>query len=281
MHIMHIILSLIDDEVWKKIGGSFEYSQTWLAIVHGFAVLEEEDAEAQRMKNNVDGTGYDVPEEDGKINEDGERVYTWRPFEHYETEENTSPYINISHAEKFQRACYLLRWMDENEEFHFYMKGNEKVQRHRPSVDEEVEKFLKAELSEKEREDMIEQFGQGYADNWFAEISKEGNAKFERYGKELVQLIHNERCTNLNDKGGDWNMSDFAEDTAGRLIPKIELLVAGDKTKNIPSLPEKYGHTTPWVRRVVWKLIQLEKALSAQIDGGFRTTNDCPDYLRS
>jgi len=256
MNTLLMILSLIDDDVWKTkgIGGTFERSQLWLAMHHGKKVLEEADAMAERMKNNVDGTGYDVPEKDGKINEDGERVYTWRPFaEHYETEENTSPYINISHTEKFQWACFLLRWMDENEEFHFYMKGNEKVQRYRPSVEEEVAKFLKGDLSEKEIADMDDNLGSEFAERWLAEAKKEQNADYERYGSELIDYINNERCTSPTESPVDWNTTVLLEDTARRLLPLIQ--------RQIVLIPDTYGHLPKWVRTRVWKLMQVEKAL--------------------
>ena len=258
MHTIQIILNLIDDDVWKKIGGSFERSQTWLAMYHGLEVLKENQAEAERVKNSVDGTGYDCPAEpvDG---------------EHYDTGEDTSPYVNISHAEKFQWACFILKWMDSNPEFHCYMKGSEKVQRYRPNMEEEVEKFLKGNISEEEKEKMLEEFGEVYAERWMAEISKEKNADFERYGSELIDYINTEcsmtsfeesvRLSYIDKHVCDWNMSEFAEDLAPRLLPKLRTLIAGDPVRKIQSIPEKYGYSTHWVRPLIWKLTQLEKAL--------------------
>ena len=242
MKTLLMILSLIDDEVWKTkgVGGTFERSQLWLAMYHGKKVLEEADAMAERIKCNVDGTGYDVPEKAGDN-------------EYYETEENTSPYINILHTEKFQWACFLLRWMDENPEFHFYMKGSEKVMRYRPNVEEEVAKFLKGDLSDKEIADMDDEMGSVFAERWLAEAKKEQNADYERYGSELIDYINNERCTSPTESPVDWNTTVLLEDTARRLLPLIQ--------RQIVLIPDTYGHLPKWVRTRVWKLMQVEKAL--------------------
>ena len=243
MNTLLTILGLIDSEVWKTkgIGGRFERSQLWLAMYHGKEVLVEADAMAERIKNSVDGTGYDVPEKVGDN-------------EYYDTEENTSPYDVIPHTEKFQWACYLLRWMDENPEFHFYMKGNEKVQRYRPLIDEEVAKFLKGDLSEKEIADMDDQMGSVFAERWLAEAKKEQNADYERYGAELIDYINTERCTGPLDREVDWDCTAFVEDTAKRLLPLIQ--------EQIVLIPDTYGYSPSWVRTKVWKLMQVEKALT-------------------
>ena len=243
MNTLHMILSLIDADVWKTkgIGGRFERSQLWLAMYHGKEVLIEADAMAERIKNSVDGTGYDVPEKVGDN-------------EYYDTEENTSPYDVIPHTEKFQWACFLLRWMDENPEFHFYMKGPKKVQRYRPSVEEEVAKFLKGDLSEKEIADMDDNLGSEFAERWLAEAKKEQNADYERYGAELIDYINNERCTSPTESPVDWNTTVLLEDTARRLLPLIQ--------RQIVLIPDTYGHLPKWVRTRVWKLMQVEKALT-------------------
>ena len=243
MNTLNMILSLIDADVWKTkgIGGRFERSQLWLAMHHGKKVLEEADAMAERIKCNVEGTGYDVPEKVGDN-------------EYYETEENVSPYTNIPHTEKFQWACYLLRWMDENPEFHFYMKGSEKVQRYRPNVEEEVAKFLKGDLSEKEIADMDDEMGSVFAERWLAEAKKEQNADYERYGAELIDYINTERCTGPLDREVDWDCTAFVEDTAKRLLPLIQ--------EQIVLIPDTYGYSPSWVRTKVWKLMQVEKALT-------------------
>ena len=243
MNTLLTILGLIDSEVWKTkgIGGRFERSQLWLAMYHGKEVLVEADAMAERIKNSVDGTGYDVPEKVGDN-------------EYYDTEENTSPYDVIPHTEKFQWACFLLRWMDENPEFHFYMKGNEKVQRYRPLIDEEVAKFLKGDLSEKEIADMDDQMGSVFAERWLAEAKKEQNADYERYGAELIDYINTERCISPTPSPVDWDCTAFVEDTARRLLPLIQ--------EQIVSIPDTYGYSPSWVRTKVWKLMQVEKALT-------------------
>ena len=246
MNTLNMILSLIDPDVWKTkgIGGRFERSQLWLAMYHGKEVLVEADAMAERIKNSVDGTGYDVPEKVGDN-------------EYYDTEENTSPYDVIPNTEKFQWACFLLRWMDENPEFHFYMKGNEKVQRYRPLIDEEVAKFLKGDLSEKEIADMDDQMGSVFAERWLAEAKKEQNADYERYGVELIDYIINERSIvvpNGDIAHREWHTQAFLEDTARRLLPLIQ--------EQIVSIPDTYGYSPSWVRTKVWKLMQVEKALT-------------------
>ena len=243
MNTLLTILGLIDSEVWKTkgIGGRFERSQLWLAMYHGKEVLVEADAMAERIKNSVDGTGYDVPEKVGDN-------------EYYDTEENTSPYDVIPNTEKFQWACFLLRWMDENPEFHFYMKGNEKVQRYRPLIDEEVAKFLKGDLSEKEIADMDDQMGSVFAERWLAEAKKEQNADYERYGAELIDYINTERCISPTPSPVDWDCTAFVEDTARRLLPLIQ--------EQIVSIPDTYGYSPSWVRTKVWKLMQVEKALT-------------------
>ena len=243
MNTLNMILSLIDPDVWKTkgIGGRFERSQLWLAMYHGKEVLVEADAMAERIKNSVDGTGYDVPEKAGDN-------------EYYDTEENTSPYDVIPHTEKFQWACFLLRWMDENEEFHFYMKGPKKVQRYRPSVEEEVAKFLKGDLSEKEIADMDDEMGSVFAERWLAEAKKEQNADYERYGAELIDYINNERYTSPTESPVDWNTTAFLEDTARRVLPLIQ--------EQIVLIPDTYGYSPSWVRTKVWKLMQVEKALT-------------------
>ena len=254
MNKLLIILSLIDDDVWKKVGGWMERSQLWLAMYHGCEVLKEADAMAERIKGSVEGKGYDCPTEPQK-------------GEVYDTGENTSPYVIIPHTEKFQRACYILDWMDRNPEFHTYQKGGVTVQRYRPSIDEEVEKFLKTDPSKKEHDEMVEELGEVYAERWMAEIAKENGAEFERYGKELIDYIKVEKadCNFKRMCVPDFNHSDWVEDFATRLLPKVEVLIAGDHLRKIPSLPEKYGYATGWVRTLMWKLTKLEKALSTEM----------------
>ena len=246
MNTLLTILGLIDSEVWKTkgVGGRFERSQLWLAMHHGKKVLEEADAMAERMSNSVHGTPNDpsvVLDEDKEV----------------DPEYDASPYDVIPHTEKFQWACFLLRWMDENPEFHFYMKGSEKVQRYRPLIDEEVAKFLKGDLSEKEIADMDDQMGSVFAERWLAEAKKEQNADYERYGVELIDYIINER--NIVVPNGDiahreWHTQAFLEDTARRLLPLIQ--------EQIVLIPDTYGYSPSWVRTKVWKLMQVEKALT-------------------
>jgi len=242
MNTLNMILSLIDADVWKTkgIGGRFERSQLWLAMHHGKKVLEEADAMAERINNSVHGT----PNDPSVVLDVDKEV---------DPEYDTSPYTNIPHTEKFQWACYLLRWMDENPEFHFYMKGNEKVQRYRPNVEEEVAKFLKGDLSEKEIADMDDEMGSVFAERWLAEAKKEQNADYERYGAELIDYINTERCTGPLDREVDWDCTAFVEDTAKRLLPLIQ--------EQIVLIPDTYGYSPSWVRTKVWKLMQVEKAL--------------------
>ena len=242
MNTLLTILGLIDSEVWKTkgVGGRFERSQLWLAMHHGKKVLEEADAMAERINNSVHGK----PNDPSVVLDVDKEV---------DPEYDTSPYTNIPHTEKFQWACFLLRWMDENPEFHFYMKGSEKVQRYRPSVEEEVAKFLKGDLSEKEIADMDDNLGSEFAERWLAEAKKEQNADYERYGSELIDYINNERCTSPTESPVDWNTTVLLEDTARRLLPLIQ--------RQIVLIPDTYGHLPKWVRTRVWKLMQVEKAL--------------------
>ena len=243
MNTLLTILGLIDSEVWKTkgVGGRFERSQLWLAMHHGKKVLEEADAMAERMSNSVHGP----PNAPSVVLDVDKEV---------DPEYDTSPYNNIPHTEKFQWACFLLRWMDENPEFHFYMKGPKKVQRYRPSVEEEVAKFLKGDLSEKEIADMDDQMGSVFAERWLTEAKKEQNADYERYGVELIDYINNERYTSPTESPVDWNTTAFLEDTARRVLPLIQ--------EQIVLIPDTYGYSPSWVRTKVWKLMQVEKALT-------------------
>ena len=242
MNTLLTILGLIDSEVWKTkgVGGRFERSQLWLAMYHGKEVLVEADAMAERINNSVHGT----PNDPSVVLDVDKEV---------DPEYDTSPYTNIPHTEKFQWACFLLRWMDENPEFHFYMKRNVYVPRYRPIVEEEVAKFLKGDLSEREIADMDNQMGSEFAERWLAEAKKEQNADYERYGAELIDYINTERCTGPLDRVVDWDCTAFVEDTAKRVLPLIQ--------EQIVSIPDTYGYNKGWVRTKVWKLMQVEKAL--------------------
>ena len=235
MNTLLMILSLIDAEVWKTkgVGGPFERSQLWLAMHHGKEVLVEADAMAERISNSVHGTPNDPSV---ALDEDKE----------VDTDYDTSPYDVIPHTEKFQWACFLLRWMDENPEFHFYMKGPKKVMRYRPNVEEEVAKFLKGDLSEQEIADMDSQMGSVFAERWLAEAKKEQNADYERYGVELIDYINNERSIvvpNGDIAQAGWNTTVLLEDTARRVLPLIQAQIIG--------IPDTYGYSPSWVRTKV------------------------------
>ena len=241
MHTILNILRFVDRDVWTRIGGSFERSQLWLAMYHGCEILKAADAEAQALKDNVNGTGKDVSED---TEGDG----------HYQTEEDVSPYVVISHQEKFQWACHLLRWMDDNEEFHTYKKAGQVLRRHRPDVEETDESFLRKTISEAQRKEMTQALGEKYAENWFKQADVEGSEQFERYGAELVELIAEERSSHGNDTDLDWNWSAFADDLSERLQKPLE--------RQLDAIPEKYGYTTPWVISIVAKLTLLQRACS-------------------
>ena len=237
------MLGLFDRDGWTRVGFGWEKSTLWKAMYWGFEVLKERDAEAQALKDNVNGTGTDVTE-----NTDADGAY--------ETEEDVSPYVAISKTEKFQWSCYILNWMDDNEEFHYYEKSGNVCWRHRPDVAEEVEKFLLKPFSEAENRLMVEALGEQYAANWASIAEKERTATFERYGEELVDLIRDSRSggwTDLDhtDSETDWNWSAFGEDVAKTLAVKI----AGA----MEYLPKKYGYTTPWVISTCGNLAMIEK----------------------
>ena len=236
------MLGLFDRDCWTRVGFGWEKSTLWKAMYWGFEVLKERDAEAQALKDNVNGTGTDVTE-----NTDADGAY--------ETEEDVSPYVAISKTEKFHWACYILNWMDDNTEFHSYIKNGNECFRHRPSVTEEVEKFLLKPFSEAENRLMVEALGEQYASNWAKIAEKERKATFERYGSELVDMI----LDNIDDSAdiaqalsdNDWNWTAFGEDVAKTLAVKI----AGA----MEYLPKKYGYTTPWVISTCGNLAMIEK----------------------
>ena len=232
------MLGLFDRDCWTRVGFGWEKSTLWKAMYWGFEVLKEREAEAQALKDNVNGTGTDVTE-----NTDADGAY--------ETEEDVSPYVAISKTEKFQWACYILNWMDDNTEFHSYIKNGNECFRHRPNVAEEVEKFLLKPFSEAENRLMVEALGEQYAANWASIAEKERTATFERYGSELVQLINDERNFGFPCTFEEWNCSAFGEDVAKTLAVKI----AGA----MEYLPKKYGYTTPWVISTCGNLAMIEK----------------------
>ena len=234
------MLGLFDRDCWTRVGFGWEKSTLWKAMYWGFEVLKERDAEAQALKDNVNGTGTDVTE-----NTDADGAY--------ETEEDVSPYVAISKIERFHWACYILNWMDDSTEFHAYIKNGNECFRHRPNVAEEVEKFLLKPFSEAENRLMVEALGEQYASNWAKIAEKERIAIFERYGEELADMISDTRSGGWLDSETetDWNWSAFGEDVAKTLAVKV----AGA----MEYLPKKYGYTTPWVISTCGNLAMIEK----------------------
>jgi len=244
MNHINQMLELCNRESWTRVGFGWEKSTLWKAIYWGFEVLKEREVEAQALKDNVNGTGTDVTE-----NTDADGAY--------ETEEDVSPYVAISKTEKFQWACYILNWMDDNEEFHYYEKSGNVLWRHRPDVAEEVEKFLLKPFSKAEKKLMVDAFGEKHAENWAKQAEKERTANFERYGSELVDLIRDSRSggwTDLDhtDSETDWNWSAFGEDVGKTLSAKVAF--AQEK------LNKDHGYTQPWVISIGGNLAMLEKA---------------------
>ena len=101
---------------------------------------------------------------------------------------------------------------------------------------------------------MDDQMGSVFAERWLAEAKKEQNADYERYGAELIDYINNERYTSPTESPVDWNTQAFLEDTARRVLPLIQ--------EQIVLIPDTYGYSPSWVRTKVWKLMQVEKALT-------------------
>jgi len=238
---VNVILGLFDRECWTRVGFAWEKSTIWKAMYWGLQVLEANEADVQALKDNVNGTGTDVSE---KVDSE----------EHYETEENVSPYSRISNEEKFHWACYILCWMDDQEEFHTYIRDSKECYRHRPDVSDEVEKFLKQPLSEAKRRMMDDALGEKYAANWAVKAEEESNAKFERYGEDLIALINDERerldaYLSYNE---DWDWTAFAVDVSRSLAKPLQ--------QQIETLPEKYSYTAPWVIQQVASLTMIQKA---------------------
>ena len=141
--------------------------------------------------------------------------------------------------------------MDDNEEFHSYIKDGKECFRHRPDVAEEVEKFLLKPFSEAENRLMVEALGEKYAANWASIAEKERKADFERYGSELEDMISDARSCGWYGSETDWNWSAFAEDVAKTLAVKV--------SGAMENLPKKYGYTTPWVISTCGNLAMIEK----------------------
>lgn len=258
MHTIHTMLSCIDSEVWKYVGGKYERVVLGQCHWHGLNHLMDQDAEAYRLKQNVEGVGYDVPEKAEKT-------------EYVQSDEDTSPYDNISTYEMFHRSCWLYRWINDNKDFHCYEQGGEKKFRFRPSVEEVVEGFMLKELSEEETEEMTSEMGERYAKNWAKEEGAERSADWERYGSELIDLI---KTTSLSfsdfDMSGDllsnsplwrWNWANLAENVAAKLSPIVTPHIIELPDRRSKRTGKKFGYRAQWVRVAVWKLTQLDKAV--------------------
>lgn len=233
------ILDEVTEDSWKSIGWGFENSTVWKAVYWGLQVLKERDAAAEALKDNVNGTGKDVSD-----STDGDGAY--------ETEEDVSPYVYTPACEKFHRACYILNWMDRQEEFHVYSKDGEQKLRRRPDVTEIVEKSLLQPFSKAETRELELHLGKKFAEAWAKQAEKERTATFELYGEELIALIKDQRESMIPEMVHklDWNWSEFAEDVAKTLVAKV-----ADKME---SLPERFGYTTPWVRTACYYLKRIE-----------------------
>jgi len=224
------ILSGITDRAWQGVGYPWERSTQASAVVNAIMLQELQD-----------GTRHEDLSE----------------------EKDTGQFAQVPRAEKFQRAGWLLAWMENlPSEYLSYEKGCQMVARRRPTLHDSTEflRTIKA-ISKIEIQQLSDAYGVKYADKLVAEELAISNARWDTYGESAMQMVRDEVESQTNnpisfdemrEKG--WDLSDFAHWTATKLEPAINFKCDPD---NEFSLPSKFGFRTPWVREAVGDMLMI------------------------
>jgi|TARA_R110002012_G_scaffold128827_1_gene281197 hypothetical protein len=221
------ILAGITDRAWQGVGYPLERSTQASAVVNAIMLQELND-----------GTRHEDLSE----------------------EKDTGQFAQVPRAEKFQRACYILAWMENlPSDYLYYEKAHQMVARRRPTLHDSTEflRTIKA-ISKIEQQQLADAYGVKYAERLVAEELAISNDRWEKYGDSAMQMVRDEvesqtdRPIDLAEK--DWNMSDFAYWVATKLQPAINFKCDPD---NEFSLPSKFGFRTPWVREAVGDMLMI------------------------
>jgi len=221
------ILAGITDRAWQGVGYPLERSTQASAVVNAIMLQELND-----------GTRHEDLSE----------------------EKDTGQFAQVSRAEKFQRACWILAWIENlPSDYLYYEKGCQMVARRRPTLHDSTEflRTIKA-ISKIEQQQLADAYGVKYAERLVAEELAISNDRWEKYGDSAMQMVRDEvesqtdRPIDLAEK--DWNMSDFAYWAATKLQPAINFKCDPD---NEFSLPSKFGFRTPWVREAVGDMLMI------------------------
>ena len=225
-----LILSGITDRAWSGIGWSLERKMQASAVLNGIMLQEL-----------ADGTIY----------------------EDLSDEKDTGQSPRVSRAEKFQRSCQVLRWIDNlDESYHYYEQRDKLVARKRPTFHNATE-FLKGQvISKREMEQLSEAYGAKYAVNLAREESNIDNKRWDTYGESAIQMTKDEignppaedYTSRINGVDVAWNKSDMAHWLASKVQPCIDFKCDPD---NEFSLPRKFGFRTPWVREAVGDMLMI------------------------
>ena len=221
------ILAGVTDRAWQGVGYPWERSTQASAVVNAIMLQELQD-----------GTRHEDLSE----------------------EKDTGQFAQVPRAEKFQRACYILSWMDNlPSECLYYEKGCQMVARKRPTLHDSTEflRTIKA-ISEVEKKQLADAYGVKYAERLVAEELAISNERWETYGESAMQMVRDEVESQTNNPidlaEKDWDMSDFAYWVATKLQPAINFKCDPD---NEFSLPSKFGFRTPWVREAVGDMLMI------------------------
>ena len=221
------ILAGITDRAWQGVGYPLERSTQASAVVNAIMLQELND-----------GTRHEDLSE----------------------EKDTGQFAQVSRAEKFQRACWILAWIENlPSDYLYYEKGCQMVARRRPTLHDSTEflRTIKA-ISKIEQQQLADAYGVKYAERLVAEELAISNDRWEKYGDSAMQMVRDEVESQTNNPidltEKDWDMSDFAHWVATKLQPAINFKCDPD---NEFSLPSKFGFRTPWVREAVGDMLMI------------------------
>ena len=155
------ILAGVTDRAWQGVGYPWERSTQASAVVNAIMLQELQD-----------GTRHEDLSE----------------------EKDTGRFAQVPRAEKFQRACYILAWMENlPSECLYYEKGCQMVARKRPTLHDSTEflRTIKA-ISEREKQQLADAYGVKYADRLVAEELAISNERWDTYGESAMQMARDE-----------------------------------------------------------------------------------------